>query len=212
MKTCILVQVARRVPSMWQLHTQQKARPLLTMTNQRRSLQNLVARSLANRAASKSAQFYLVIWWKVNVLILSLCWLFCPGHSIVKWLFTLTRRRSMVPSESQFQLSPWRRSMGGPSESGKNVGGCMPGLVFLKTSGYVIDAAKQGCGVWTLIFWVVKLVVFGFVLCCELIVFSLWWDSSTVLCRTGSCRIYFLETVVLFCFCLNPWSVVCLAG
>lgn len=60
-KTCVFfVQVARRAPSMWQLHTQQKARPLQTMTNQRRSLQNLVARSLANRAPSKSAQFYLV--------------------------------------------------------------------------------------------------------------------------------------------------------
>lgn len=37
-------------------------------------------------------------------------------------------------------------------------------LLCLETSGYVIDAAaKQGCGVWTLILWVVQLVVFGFV-------------------------------------------------
>jgi hypothetical protein len=47
---------------MWQLHTQPsgRARPLQTMTSQRRGLQDLVGRSLANRAASKSAQFYLV--------------------------------------------------------------------------------------------------------------------------------------------------------
>lgn len=131
-----LVQVARRAPSMWQLHTQQKARPLQTMINQRRSLQNLVARSLANLAPSKSTQFiwwaYLVIWWKITVLILFLCWLFCPGLSTVRWHFRLTRRRSMVPSESQVQLSLRRRSMGGLSESGKNVGGSRPGLVLFR--------------------------------------------------------------------------------
>ncbi|AQK95840.1 histone deacetylase102 [Zea mays] len=80
--TCILyffLQVARRVPPMWQLHTQQKARPLQTMTNQRRSLQNLVGQSLANHAAR---------------------------HSIVRWLCRLTPRRSMGPNELQVQLSP----------------------------------------------------------------------------------------------------------
>jgi hypothetical protein len=38
----------------------------------------------------------------------------------------------MVPSESQVQLSLRRRSMGGLSESGKNVGGSRPGLVLFR--------------------------------------------------------------------------------